>query len=49
MNSYDENSDTELTKLVRKNLEIFQELINQNASGSKFSGAYAEQLLELTR
>jgi predicted DNA-binding protein YlxM (UPF0122 family) len=49
LDSYDENADTELTKFVRKSLEEFQELINQKASGSKFSGTYAKQLLKLTR
>lgn len=49
LDTHEENADTELTKFIRNNLEIYTELINQNASGSKFSGAYAEQLLELTR
>ncbi|MBE0449860.1 MAG: SPOR domain-containing protein [Clostridia bacterium] len=49
LSAYDENADMELTKFVEDSLNIYQNLLDQKASGSKFSGAYAVQLLKLTR
>jgi len=49
LSAYDENADMELTKFVQDSLDIYQNLIDQKAGGSKFSGAYAVQLLKLTR